>query len=180
MSFGAGALIFQNGHVLTCLRGMGESEPLTWGTFGGMAEAGEDPLACMLREVEEESGIDLSGFDAHLIDTFEEGNGFTYYTYAVFLRELRDSYGRSKNERIDNRKIGVGSEVEDWRWSKIIPDTDVPEEFWRHVRHRTFSYHGGSQELTAPLVSGLDRLTKKPEVVRAIKSLRLLTTGGGI
>jgi 8-oxo-dGTP pyrophosphatase MutT (NUDIX family) len=164
MSFGAGALIFQHGCVLTCLRGRGEHEPLTWGTFGGMAEEGEDPLTCMLREVKEESSIDLSDFDAHLIDSFEEGNGFKFYTYAVFLPDTDVIVGAND--------ILTSSEVENWRWSKVIGNSDDPDEFWKHVRESAIQQY--------PLHSGLMLLTQKPEVIQALKAIRLITTGGGI
>lgn len=161
--FGAGALIFQNGCVLTCLRGKGEHEPLTWGTFGGMAEEGEDPLACMVREVKEESGLDISGFDAHLIYTFEEGNGFTFYTFAVFIPD--DHVGLADN-------IEISDEVENWRWSKVIQDTDNPDVFWAHVKESKIAIY--------PLQSGLRILTEKPEVIQALRAVRMMTTGGAL
>ncbi len=69
----AGAiLIIQNGaweYLLQFRDGTpGISHPLTWGTVGGWVEAGEDPLAGAVRELEEELGIEARPEELEQID----------------------------------------------------------------------------------------------------------------
>lgn len=86
MKFGAGAFLLHDNSVLLAQRSAQEHAPHTWCCFGGCAEDGEDQIACMIREVREEASIDISRFEAVLIDEYREP-GFTYYTYAVVLDE---------------------------------------------------------------------------------------------
>lgn len=85
--FGAGALIVSQGGVLLQQRSVIEHEPLTWGIFGGMAEEGEfAPHDCMVREVAEETGIDVERLPSKLVHEFTDRSGsFSYYTYLVRL-----------------------------------------------------------------------------------------------
>ncbi len=90
--FAVGALLVHldpaTGNLSTLLqqRSLDEHEPLTWCVFGGMAELGETILECLIREVNEEAGIDVSGYQRILAHTFEDGPGqFKYHTYIVPL-----------------------------------------------------------------------------------------------
>lgn len=85
--FGAGALVMSEGGVLLQQRASIEHEPLTWGIFGGTAEDGEfAPHDCMVREVREETGIDVERLPSKLIYEFNDRSGnFSYFTYLVTL-----------------------------------------------------------------------------------------------
>jgi 8-oxo-dGTP pyrophosphatase MutT (NUDIX family) len=84
MGFAAGCLVIHGWHVLLGLRGSRESEPLTWGPFGGGAEPGEDALACMLREVREEAGIALDPACCALLSSQAMPDGFSFHTFVAF------------------------------------------------------------------------------------------------
>lgn len=86
---GAGALIVCGNHVLLQQRAPEEHEPLSWCIFGGMAEKGEATYDAMVREVREESGIDLTGFPVRFIDTFhDEQDDFRFHTFVVDVPEM--------------------------------------------------------------------------------------------
>jgi 8-oxo-dGTP pyrophosphatase MutT (NUDIX family) len=88
--FAAGALILfkdpKTGERYTLLqrRSELEHEPLSWSVYGGEAEPGESPAECMIREVEEEAGIDLSRHNRVPVYTHTEAcNEFAFHTFAV-------------------------------------------------------------------------------------------------
>ena len=54
--------------------------PDTWCLPGGHLEAGETPLQCIVREVEEEMGIRLRTADVHLLYTMDRSYG-TEHTF---------------------------------------------------------------------------------------------------
>ena len=51
------ALLERDGRILACRRRADQSHPLKWEFPGGKAEPGEEPLAALRRELEEELGI---------------------------------------------------------------------------------------------------------------------------
>lgn len=86
---GAGALIVCGNHVLLQQRAPEEHEPLSWCIFGGMADKGEATYDAMVREVREESGIDLTGHPVRFIDTFhDERDDFRFHTFVVDVPEM--------------------------------------------------------------------------------------------
>jgi 8-oxo-dGTP pyrophosphatase MutT (NUDIX family) len=99
MRFGAGGLLVHDGCVLLGRRAATESDPLTWTALGGMAERGEDPLSCMVREVFEEGGIRVRREDARHLYLTGGYAGFEFHTYAVFLdRRVRPVPGNEMAE----------------------------------------------------------------------------------
>lgn len=89
----AGALVVHNGKVLLAQR---RSEPFKghWDTPGGFLEPGEHPEQGVIREIKEETGLDIR--PAHLIgmyiDTYGDDGDYTlniYYLAEIVGGELR-------------------------------------------------------------------------------------------
>ncbi len=80
----AGALVIQNKKVLLAQRGV---EPFKgfWDIPGGFLEAGEHPEAGAVRELLEETGLEirLNGLLGMYMDTYGEGNFYTLNVYYV-------------------------------------------------------------------------------------------------
>ena len=57
MTMVTAALIERDGRILICRRRADQSHPLKWEFPGGKVEPGEEPIACLRRELEEELGI---------------------------------------------------------------------------------------------------------------------------
>ncbi|WP_037500283.1 (deoxy)nucleoside triphosphate pyrophosphohydrolase [Sphingobacterium deserti] len=53
------ALIEQQGKILICQRSATMNLPLKWEFPGGKIEAGETKVACLIREIKEELGLDI-------------------------------------------------------------------------------------------------------------------------
>src|SRR3954447_1346504 len=73
----AAALIDADGRVLICLRPEGKQLAGLWEFPGGKVEPGETPEACLIRELEEELGIQVAKaclapfvFASHEYETF--------------------------------------------------------------------------------------------------------------
>ncbi len=62
------AVIERDGRILICRRRADQKHPLKWEFPGGKVEPGEDPEACLRRELEEELGIAIQ--DAEEITRF--------------------------------------------------------------------------------------------------------------
>lgn len=79
---GAGCIIraADTGRMLVGLRSAEVDEPLTWGTWGGAVDPGEDPEMAVRREVAEETGY--SGeLSLLLLHTYRHPSGFIYETF---------------------------------------------------------------------------------------------------
>lgn len=130
MRFGAGAFLIHDGHVLLNRRSRNECEPLTWCCFGGKSEPGEGQMACLYREVEEETGLDVRAMPTHLVDMAQwPRNDFMFFTYAVALPS-----------RMQPR---LSSESMDSGW---FPMGGSPDRFWDHMPH---PMHSGLLDLMA-------------------------------
>ena len=76
-----------DGLFLSEQRSKNKTYPLVWCASGGNAIVGEDGLACAIREIKEELGIDIREYDGGLFDSrvYEEDNqsyfcdSFLYY-----------------------------------------------------------------------------------------------------
>ena len=73
----AAALVDADGRVLICQRPEGKQLAGLWEFPGGKVEAGETPEACLIRELEEELGIEVTHaclapfvFASHAYETF--------------------------------------------------------------------------------------------------------------
>ncbi len=82
-------LLLSGGHVVLGRRAAGEHDPGTWACFGGMAEGGETPLQCAVREIREEAGIDLDPRALVAAYEFVGGDGFSFTT---FLADAGDGF----------------------------------------------------------------------------------------
>ena len=63
---GAGVLLTTGQRVLVLLRSEEVTEPGTWNLAGGAVDPGEDPLTAGLRELEEETGLEIDPDDARV------------------------------------------------------------------------------------------------------------------
>lgn len=79
---GAGCLIRAeaSGRLLVGLRSEEVNEPLTWGTWGGAVDPGENPETAVRREVAEETGYEGALRLSHL-HTYRHVSGFVYDTF---------------------------------------------------------------------------------------------------
>lgn len=109
--FGAGALFLclNTGRFLFNQRAGDEHEPGTWSSWGGMGDSWETPIECMIREVREEAGFVYKDEMFIPVDVFEEGNGFEFHNFIIFVDEEFEPT--------------ISSESSGFRWATIY---DVP------------------------------------------------------
>ena len=83
---GAGCLIMaaDTKRFLMPLRSEWVQEPLTWSTWGGAIDRGEDPKTAAMREVSEEAGYKDKVLDMIHLYTFKD-DGFTYDTFVAIV-----------------------------------------------------------------------------------------------
>ena len=62
MTYWVSAAIARRGDSLLLVRELGESGEIGWSLPGGVIEEGEDPLAALMREVREETSLEVSKF----------------------------------------------------------------------------------------------------------------------
>lgn len=82
--FGAGVLVRLEGDTpryLLGLRGPNCEQPCTWAPFGGMVEPGEDVASGAIRELREETGLQLLTLSDALPHVRAQNNGFKFFTF---------------------------------------------------------------------------------------------------
>lgn len=87
---GAGALLYvpESKKFLLIMRSDFVSDPLTWCIPGGTVEHGEEPKDAAIRELKEETNIDLRGYNPQLLYTVEYHlPKFKFYTYGFIVKD---------------------------------------------------------------------------------------------
>lgn len=74
------------GHLLLTRRAPGKSFALTWENSGGAAQAGEDSLTAIRRELWEETGIEAQTGEFEFLATSRDANNF--YDHYCLLRDI--------------------------------------------------------------------------------------------
>lgn len=121
------ALIVRDNQFLICQRRADQAHPLKWEFAGGKVEEGEEPAACLRRELREELGIE--------VEIGEEATRFSYQypgrepIVLVFFRVPRFT-GEPENR--------VFAEI---RW---VPRADLPQ----------FDFLEADKELVADIAKG--------------------------
>lgn len=83
---GAGCIILaqDTGRMLIAHRSKHVEQPLTWGTWGGAIDSGENPVESVRREVGEETGYNGSIIDIKPLYVFKSGT-FRYFNFLVII-----------------------------------------------------------------------------------------------
>ena len=69
--------------------------PNMWDVPGGHVEPGETPEECIVREMKEEMGLDLEGFQLFSVKTFSDRIENTYWKKAnLMIRDIRLTEGQ--------------------------------------------------------------------------------------
>src|SRR5512132_3341111 len=88
------ALILRGDKVLICQRTKHQPMPLQWEFPGGKIEPGEEPVAALIRELEEELGIgaDIGREVARIQHNYKNGNAIElgFYLVEKFAGELEN------------------------------------------------------------------------------------------
>lgn len=91
-----------------------------WLGLGGHIETGESPEECVVREVKEESGLELTDYKFRGMVTFSDSNVYEYmflFTADKFLGEITDS---DEGELQWTEKEKVLNELPVWEGDKIF------------------------------------------------------------
>jgi len=113
---GTKGVIIYDGKVLLLKRPSDSKEsPGKWSLPGGRLEKGEQPLEGFVREVKEETGIDMEGVELLDVVTFERDQG---YSLIIFYQG-----------EVESEEVVLDSENEEWIWASVndLPDFDVGE-----------------------------------------------------
>ena len=103
--------IKQNGHTLMVLRNKKPNDMHAgkWNGLGGKFEPGESPEACVVREVREESGLEIRNPKMHGLLMFPAFKGADWYVFVFMARdfsgELISNSPEGKLEWIPNDKL---------------------------------------------------------------------------
>ncbi|PJE65212.1 NUDIX hydrolase [Candidatus Saccharibacteria bacterium CG10_big_fil_rev_8_21_14_0_10_47_8] len=78
------AVIFnKDGKFLVLLRGStAPSNPLKWDLPGGDVDFGEDPQKSIIREIKEETGLEISGLTPFDVEAHVNSGGYHWFTVA--------------------------------------------------------------------------------------------------
>lgn len=116
----AGVIIKHGDEVLLCKRSPKESLPNHWSIPGGGIENGESPGQAAIREVHEETNIELTT-DLDLVGMIDTKNedGLKTGMMFVFLQEIKDK------EEADLEKASHGKEHTTCKYFK---SEDIPKE----------------------------------------------------
>lgn len=93
---GAGAIILarRTGRILLPFRSLAVTEPLTYGTWGGAVDDGEDERTAVLREIAEETGSE-SVVQLEQLFVYESPKGD--FVYKTFLAIVADEFKPTLN-----------------------------------------------------------------------------------
>ncbi|MEK7574666.1 MAG: NUDIX domain-containing protein [Patescibacteria group bacterium] len=94
----------KDGKFLTLFRSKtAPSFPLSWDLPGGQLEYGEDPVAGIVREIKEESGLDVS--NVKIFDVFGHENAVGYWVTIAYRCDALSEEVALSYEHIDYRWV---------------------------------------------------------------------------
>jgi 8-oxo-dGTP pyrophosphatase MutT (NUDIX family) len=105
---GAGVLLTTGQRVLVLLRSGEVNDPNTWSVVGGEVEPGEDPLVAGLRELEEETGIEIEPNDARVIGSTVRHQPDSSSRYTTFVVRVPQSMSK--------RRMDLNRENDEAQW----------------------------------------------------------------
>ena len=112
-----GVIARNDGRFLITKRVMTKSwAPGWWEVSGGAAMAGEDSLKAVKREVLEETGLDVSGWDGGYLFTYKRenpGEGDNYFVDVYrFVSDFGESDVKPQEEETDGFMLATKEEIE--------------------------------------------------------------------
>lgn len=141
MNCGAGIFIIcpATGRILLAKRSpVGEHEPNTWCSFGGMVESNEDVLSAAKREVFEEAKISPSEYELYPeLLYIDDVNNFTFFTYLGLVKH--ELFPEINNEHSDYKWFKLSQIVNLNLHSglkRLFCDTDATEKLKNTFRYK--------------------------------------------
>lgn len=112
-----------------------------WTSPGGHMDAGESVMEAAIREVKEESGIDITSDQLQIIDArmveSHRAKGKKFAVFA-FLANVEREKASAKDD--------PDKEIETWKWVPIHPDTEELKKEMRHAKDDFVLSHLFKQE----------------------------------
>lgn len=131
-----GVVAGRDGRFLITKRVMSKAwAPGWWEVSGGAAMAGEDSADAVLREVREETGLDVSGFDGGYMFTYHRenpGKGDNYFVDVYrFIGDFTEEDLRLQQEETAGYMLATADEIKNLAEQGIFLHYDSIKEVFR-------------------------------------------------
>jgi 8-oxo-dGTP pyrophosphatase MutT (NUDIX family) len=160
---GAGVLLTTGKKVLVLLRSSEVTEPGTWALPGGAVDPGEDALVAGLRELREETGIQIDPDEARVVGSTVWQSPHSSFRYTTVVVRVPEAFTA--------KPLGLNWENDEGRWVTRAGLDQLSDELHpglAAVREQleAKAFGGGSRN-TEPLVlyHGAQRWEGPPEIV---------------
>jgi septum formation protein len=160
---GAGVLLTTGTKVLVLLRSYEVTEPGTWGLPGGAVDPGEDPITAGLRELREETGIQIDPDEARVLGSTVWQSPHSSFRYTTVVVRVPEAFTR--------KRLRLNWENDEGRWVTRAGLDQLSDELHpglAAVREQleAKAFGGGSRN-AEPLVlyHGAQRWEGAPEIV---------------
>jgi 8-oxo-dGTP pyrophosphatase MutT (NUDIX family) len=160
---GAGVLLTTGKKVLVLIRSDEVTEPGTWALPGGAVDPGEDPITAGLRELREETGIQIDPDEARVVGSTVWQSPHSSFRYTTVVVRVPEAFTR--------KRLRLNWENDEGRWVTRAGLEQLSEDLHpglAAVREQleAKAFGGGSRN-TEPLVlyHGAQRWEGPPEIV---------------